>query len=55
MGPCVTIFGSARFSEDHAYYALARRIGAKPTLLLTLVLIAVLFRVRARATAEELA
>ncbi|MBA4179183.1 MAG: TIGR00730 family Rossman fold protein [Anaerolinea sp.] len=28
VGPCVTIFGSARFSEDHAYYALARRIGA---------------------------
>jgi uncharacterized protein (TIGR00730 family) len=24
VGPCVTIFGSARFGEEHPYYALAR-------------------------------
>jgi uncharacterized protein (TIGR00730 family) len=28
VGPCVTVFGSARFKEDHPYYALARRAGA---------------------------
>jgi hypothetical protein len=28
VGPCVTVFGSARFQEDHAYYRTARRIGA---------------------------
>ena len=28
LGPCVTIFGSARFTEDHRYYDLARRTGA---------------------------
>jgi uncharacterized protein (TIGR00730 family) len=27
LGPCVTVFGSARFSEDHPYYTLARRVG----------------------------
>jgi len=27
-GPCVTVFGSARFTEEHAYYALARETGA---------------------------
>jgi uncharacterized protein (TIGR00730 family) len=27
-GPCVTVFGSARFKEDHAYYHLARAVGA---------------------------
>ena len=27
VGPCVTVFGSARFKEDHHYYALAREIG----------------------------
>ena len=27
VGPCVTVFGSARFSEEHPYYALAREIG----------------------------
>ena len=26
--PCVTVFGSARFGEDHRYYALAREVGA---------------------------
>ncbi|HVZ81417.1 MAG TPA: TIGR00730 family Rossman fold protein [bacterium] len=29
VGPCVTIFGSARFNEGHRYYALARRVGAE--------------------------
>ena len=28
VGPCVTVFGSARFSETHRYYELARRVGA---------------------------
>jgi uncharacterized protein (TIGR00730 family) len=28
IGPCVTVFGSARFGEDHKYYALAREVGA---------------------------
>jgi uncharacterized protein (TIGR00730 family) len=26
-GPAVTVFGSARFAEDHRYYALARAVG----------------------------
>lgn len=26
-GPCVTVFGSARFGESHPYYALAREVG----------------------------
>src|ERR1700693_3713455 len=29
VGPCVTVFGSARFSEDHPYYALAREVGRR--------------------------
>jgi uncharacterized protein (TIGR00730 family) len=29
VGPCVTVFGSARFKEDHPYYRLARTVGAK--------------------------
>jgi uncharacterized protein (TIGR00730 family) len=29
VGPCVTVFGSARFHDDHAYYALARELGAR--------------------------
>lgn len=29
IGPCVSVFGSARFREDHPYYALARRMGAR--------------------------
>jgi uncharacterized protein (TIGR00730 family) len=29
VGPCVTVFGSARFKEEHPYYALARRLGAR--------------------------
>jgi len=28
VGPCVTVFGSARFPEDHQFYILARKIGA---------------------------
>lgn len=28
VGPCITVFGSARFPEGHRYYQLARRIGA---------------------------
>ena len=27
VGPCVTVFGSARFGEHHPHYALARRVG----------------------------
>lgn len=27
IGPCVTVFGSARFDENHPYYLLARSIG----------------------------
>lgn len=27
VGPCVTVFGSARFGEGHAYYQLTREIG----------------------------
>jgi len=29
VGPCVTVFGSARFPEQHAYYEMARRVGAQ--------------------------
>lgn len=29
IGPCVTVFGSARFQEDHRYYALGREVGAE--------------------------
>jgi uncharacterized protein (TIGR00730 family) len=29
VGPCVTIFGSARFKPEHPYYALAREMGAR--------------------------
>ena len=28
-GPCVTVFGSARFGEDHPHYELAREIGRR--------------------------
>lgn len=28
VGPCVTVFGSARFKEEHPYYKLARETGA---------------------------
>jgi predicted Rossmann-fold nucleotide-binding protein len=29
VGPCVTVFGSARFPEGHRYYALGRAVGAR--------------------------
>jgi uncharacterized protein (TIGR00730 family) len=29
VGPCVTVFGSARFGEDHPHYALARDLGRR--------------------------
>lgn len=29
VGPCVTFFGSARFSEDHIYYKNARKIASE--------------------------
>lgn len=29
LGPAVTVFGSARFKEDHRYYQLAREVGAE--------------------------
>jgi uncharacterized protein (TIGR00730 family) len=29
VGPCVTVFGSARFTEEHPFYALARQIGGR--------------------------
>jgi uncharacterized protein (TIGR00730 family) len=29
VGPCVTVFGSARFDATHPYYALGEEIGAK--------------------------
>ncbi|MEM9560758.1 MAG: TIGR00730 family Rossman fold protein [Planctomycetota bacterium] len=29
VGPCVTVFGSARFKEDHRYYAMARDMGRR--------------------------
>jgi uncharacterized protein (TIGR00730 family) len=29
VGPCVTVFGSARFAETHPYYELGRKIGAQ--------------------------
>lgn len=28
-GPCVTVFGSARFAEDHRYYQLGREMGRR--------------------------
>ena len=27
LGPCVTVFGSARFTENHAYYEMTRKVG----------------------------
>ena len=27
VGPCVTVFGAARFAEGHRYYALGREVG----------------------------
>lgn len=28
VGPCITVFGSARFSQDHPYYELTRKVAA---------------------------
>lgn len=29
IGPCVTVFGSARFKEDHPYYKLTREVSSE--------------------------
>src|SRR5215510_8753915 len=29
VGPCVTVFGSARFAEDSPYYKLTREVGRR--------------------------
>jgi len=29
VGPCVTVFGSARFGSDHPYYAVAQEVGER--------------------------
>ena len=29
VGPCITVFGSARFKEDHPYYVQSRKMGQK--------------------------
>ena len=29
IGPCITVFGSARFKEDHKYYRAAREFGKR--------------------------
>jgi uncharacterized protein (TIGR00730 family) len=29
IGPCITVFGSARFGEDHEYYKLTRKASAE--------------------------
>jgi uncharacterized protein (TIGR00730 family) len=29
VGPCITVFGSARFKEDHVYYGAAREFGKR--------------------------
>ena len=29
VGPCITVFGSARFKEGHPYYEQARKMGQK--------------------------
>jgi len=29
IGPCITVFGSARFNEDHPYYRQARELGKR--------------------------
>jgi len=29
VGPCVTVFGSARFHEGHAYYEMGRAVGGR--------------------------
>jgi uncharacterized protein (TIGR00730 family) len=29
VGPCITVFGSARFTAEHPYYALTRELGTR--------------------------
>lgn len=29
VGPCIAVFGSARFAESHPYYAVAREVGRR--------------------------
>jgi uncharacterized protein (TIGR00730 family) len=29
VGPCITVFGSARFNENHPYYGIAREFGKR--------------------------
>src|SRR5882762_9848216 len=29
VGPCVTVFGSARFKEEHPFYVMARAVGKR--------------------------
>ena len=29
VGPCTTVFGSARFAEDHPYYRMGMEVGAR--------------------------
>src|SRR5450432_2341463 len=29
VGPCITVFGSARFKEDHPFYGIAREFGKR--------------------------
>jgi hypothetical protein len=29
VGPCITVFGSARFKEDHSFYQMARDVGSR--------------------------
>ncbi|GAA5148725.1 hypothetical protein GCM10023213_45390 [Prosthecobacter algae] len=31
VGPCITVFGSARFKDDHPHYQMAREVGAAIT------------------------
>ena len=31
VGPCVTVFGSARFKQEHPFYAMAREVGSRLT------------------------
>src|SRR5688572_10618104 len=33
VGPCITVFGSARFKEDHKYYEAAREFGKRIALM----------------------
>jgi len=33
VGPCVSIFGSARFGESHPYYAIAQEVGRRVSAL----------------------